>query len=101
MSIFGITIDPIIIASVVVLSGISLLLVFFISLAEKKLLPDGDVQILINDDSEKSPIVRPGATLLSALSSQNIFIPSACGGGGTCSMCKCQVLDGGGDILPT
>ena len=55
MSIFGITIDPIIIASVVVLSGISLLLVFFISLAEKKLLPDGDVQILINDDSEKSP----------------------------------------------
>ena len=50
MSIFGITIDPIIIASVVVLSGISLLLVFFISLAEKKLLPDGDVRILINDD---------------------------------------------------
>ena len=88
-------------SSIFVALSVILLLVAIIYLSEKKLLPDGDVTILINDDSEKSPIVKPGSTLLSALSSQNIFIPSACGGGGTCSMCKCQVLDGGGDILPT
>jgi len=92
---------PSIFASVAVLLFIVLFLVFLITLAEKKLLPDGDVRIIINEDDEKSPTVRPGSTLLSALSSQSIFIPSACGGGGTCSMCKCQVLDGGGDILPT
>ena len=80
---------------------IILLLVSLLYFSEKKLLPDGDVQILINNDSEKSPTVKPGSTLLSALSAQNIFIPSACGGGGTCSMCKCQVLEGGGEILPT
>ena len=88
-------------ASVFVALIIILLLVSLLYFSEKKLLPDGDVQILINDDSKKSPTVKPGATLLSALSSQNIFIPSACGGGGTCSMCKCQVLEGGGEILPT
>ena len=90
-----------VIASVAVLSTVILFLVFLLILAGKKLLPQGDVQILINDYAEKSPTVKPGGTLLSALSSQNIFIPSACGGGGTCSMCKCQVIDGGGDILPT
>jgi len=90
-----------VIASVVVALGIMLLLVSLLYFSEKKLLPDGDVKILINNDAEKSPTVSPGSTLLSALSSQSIFIPSACGGGGTCSMCKCQVLDGGGDILPT
>jgi len=45
--------------------------------------------------------VRPGSTLLNVLSNQTIFLPSACGGGGTCAMCKCQVLEGGGDILAT
>ena len=72
-----------------------------LNIAEKKLLPQGDVEILINNDKEKSPTVKPGSSLLAALASQNIFIPSACGGGGTCSQCKCQVLDGGGEILPT
>ena len=88
-------------ASIAVLLFIILLLVFLITVAEKKLLPQGEVEILINDNAEKSPTVKPGSTLLSALSSQNIFIPSACGGGGTCSMCKCQVIDGGGEILAT
>ena len=64
-------------ASILVALSVILLLVAIIYLSEKKLLPDGDVTILINDDSEKSPIVKPGSTLLSALSSQNIFIPSA------------------------
>ena len=68
---------------------------------ESKLLPKGEVKILINSNEEKSPSVSPGATLLTALSNKNIFIPSACGGGGTCAQCKCQVNSGGGDILST
>ena len=89
------------IVSIVVFSLIILFLVILLGFAEKKLLPQGDAKILINGDSEKSPLVKPGGSLLSSLSGQNIFIPSACGGGGTCSQCKCQVLNGGGDILPT
>ena len=89
------------ISSIVVFSLIILTLVIVLGIAEKKLLPQGDARILINGDEEKSPKVRPGGSLLSTLSSENIFIPSACGGGGTCSQCKCQVLSGGGDILPT
>ena len=89
------------ISSIVVFSLIILTLVIVLGIAEKKLLPQGDARILINGDEEKSPKVRPGGSLLSTLSSENIFIPSACGGGGTCSMCKCQVLEGGREILPT
>ena len=89
------------ISSVLVFSIIIIFLVILLSIAEKKLLPQGNVKILINADEEKSPLVKPGRSLLSSLSSKNIFIPSACGGGGTCSQCKCQVLNGGGDILPT
>ena len=89
------------IVSIVVFSLIILFLVILLGVAEKQLLPQGDAKILINGDNEKSPSVKPGGSLLSSLSSQNIFIPSACGGGGTCSQCKCQVLNGGGDILPT
>ena len=89
------------ISSIVVFSLIILTLVIVLGIAEKKLLPQGDAKILINGDEEKSPKVKPGGSLLSTLSSENIFIPSACGGGGTCSQCKCQVLSGGGDILPT
>ena len=50
---------------------------------------------------ENSITTSPGSTLLNALSSKSIFLPSACGGGGTCALCKCQVLNGGGEILPT
>ena len=87
--------------SVIFFSSIILFLVILISIAEKKLLPQGNAKILINGNNDKSPLVKPGGSLLSSLSSENIFIPSACGGGGTCSQCKCQVLSGGGDILPT
>ena len=90
-----------VIASIVVVSLTVLILVVLIGIAEKKLLPQGDAKILINGDDEKSPTVKPGSSLLSSLASHNVFIPSACGGGGTCSQCKCQVLSGGGDILPT
>ena len=87
--------------SIIVFLIIIFMLVSIILLAERKLVPQGDVQILINKDDSKSPIVKPGGTLLSALSNQSVFLPSACGGGGTCAMCKCQVHSGGGDILPT
>lgn len=91
----------IVLLSVVVFSVVILTLVTILNVAEKKLLPQGEVQILINGDAEKSPTVSPGGTLLGALSNAKVFLPSACGGGGTCAMCKCQVLEGGGDILPT
>ena len=90
-----------VIASMLVVSLIVFILVLLIGVAEKKLLPQGDAKILINGDDEKSPTVKPGKSLLSSLAAHNVFIPSACGGGGTCSQCKCQVISGGGDILPT
>ena len=94
-------INSTIISSVIIFSLIIIILVIIISIAEKKLLPQGDAKILINSDEGKSPTIKPGGSLLSSLSAQNIFIPSACGGGGTCSQCKCQVINGGGEILPT
>ncbi len=87
--------------SVAVFTGVILLMVVLVSLAEKKLVKTGDVRILINDNEEKSVTVPAGQSLLSALSSQKIFLPSACGGGGTCAMCKCRIFEGGGDVLPT
>ena len=87
--------------SVVVFSGVTLILVLLLNFAEKKLLPQGEVTILINDEPDKAIKIQPGGSLLGALSGQNVFLPSACGGGGTCAMCKCQIFDGAGDILPT
>ena len=90
-----------ILIGVVCLTVVILLLIAVLLFAESKLVQKGKVKILINDDPEKSPEVESGGTLLNVLSSQSVFLPSACGGGGTCAMCKCQVLEGGGDILPT
>jgi Na+-transporting NADH:ubiquinone oxidoreductase subunit F len=67
--------------------------------ARTKLSPQGKVKININDEKEIE--VSPGSSLLSTLSAQNVFLPSACGGGGTCGMCRCQVVEGGGSILAT
>ena len=66
---------------------------------KSKLLPSGPVKILIN--GEKEIEVNSGSTLLSTLGDNKVFLPSACGGGGTCVQCKCIVNDGGGEILPT
>ena len=87
--------------SVAIFTGIILILVLMLNLAESKLLPQGDVTLNINGDDDKSIKVRPGSTLLSALANESVFLPSACGGGGTCAMCKCQITEGGGEILPT
>ncbi|MBT5783228.1 MAG: NADH:ubiquinone reductase (Na(+)-transporting) subunit F [Candidatus Marinimicrobia bacterium] len=90
-----------IILGVTVVSAVIISLVLVINFAEGKLLPQGNVSILINDDTGNEVKTRPGSTLLNVLSNQTIFLPSACGGGGTCAMCKCQVFEGGGEILST
>ena len=90
-----------VVLGVLVFTSLVLVLVFILNFAESQLLPQGDITIEINGDKEKSITTRPGSTLLNALSGQSVFLPSACGGGGTCAMCECQVIEGGGEILPT
>lgn len=81
-----------------------LLVIFFLVAillyAKKKLTPSGIVKVDINDGDHVLEI-NPGDTLLTTLGNSKIFLPSACGGGGTCAMCRCQIEDGGGSILPT
>lgn len=77
------------------------LLVMVILFAKSKLVSTDDVRIGINGDDEKSITTPAGDKLLGALANKNIFIPSACGGGGTCGQCRVIVKSGGGDILPT
>jgi len=89
-----------ILTSVIVFTAVIMLLVFLLMIAAKKLVPQGEVKLDIND-GDRELNVKPGTSLLSALSTQKIFLPSACGGGGTCGMCKCKVLEGGGTLLPT
>jgi len=89
----------VILSSIVAFTVVILLLVFMLLFAQKKLVQSGPVTILIN--GEKSLTVAAGSSLLSTLANEKIFLPSACGGGGTCAMCKCVVEQGGGDVLPT
>ena len=89
----------VIIASTIGLFVITLLLVTMLLVAKEKLLPSGPVKLVIN--GEKDVEVSSGDTLLTTLGNNKIFLPSACGGGGTCVQCRCQVIEGGGDILPT
>lgn len=89
----------IIITSVIVFLIAVLIPVAILVIVRKRLTPQGKVNIDIND--EKSLEVEPGNSLLATLANEQIFLPSACGGGGNCGMCKCQVLEGGGAILPT
>lgn len=84
--------------SIIVFLSIILILVSILLFARNKLAPQGDVRISIND---RELTIAPGSSLLTTLSGNDIFLPSACGGGGTCGMCKCQVVEGGGSILPT
>ncbi len=92
---------PFVLLSVGVFTGVILFLVFLLTLAEKKLVKQGDCKIIINDDDSKAMAVPAGGTLLNTLTSQKVFLPSACGGGGTCGMCKCKIHEGGGEILET
>jgi len=90
-----------ILMSVVVFSAVILLLSLLLIVARKRLVPQGNVKIIVNGDEENPILVAPGSSLLSSLSDKNIFLPSACGGGGTCAMCECHIDEGGGDVLPT
>jgi Na+-transporting NADH:ubiquinone oxidoreductase subunit F len=96
--ILGITTAGTTLLSIIVFLILILLLVSILLVARDKLLPKGDVKLKVND---RDLVVNPGSTLLTTLSSSGIYLPSACGGGGTCGMCKCQVVEGGGSILPT
>lgn len=93
------SLGQIILLSITVFLGITLLLVGMLLYAKSKLTAGGTVKIKINDEKELE--VSPGSTLLSTLSQEQLFLPSACGGGGTCGLCRCQVVVGGGSILPT
>lgn len=88
----------VILLSIAVFLFIILALVLVLLYARRKLVPQGKVKLKVNDKQYK---VDPGQTILSALSNQDIYLPSACGGQGTCGLCTCQIIEGGGDILPT
>mgnify|MGYP000494598029 FL=1 len=84
---------------IIIFTVIVIALVFVIIGAKSKLVASGDVEILIND--EKKIHVPVGGKLLTALADNGLFVPSACGGGGTCAQCKVKINSGGGEILPT
>ncbi|MEP7109395.1 MAG: NADH:ubiquinone reductase (Na(+)-transporting) subunit F [Ferruginibacter sp.] len=88
-----------VVSSVVIFFAFNLLLVYIILFAKSKLMPSGLVKITIN--GQKQIETEAGSSLLTTLSNKKIFLPSACGGGGTCAMCKCQVMSGGGELLTT
>ena len=91
----------IILTAVAAFAVVILLLIGILLYARNKLVATGDVSITINGERDNPILVPAGSTLLTTLSSQKIFLPSACGGGGTCAMCKCQIVEGGGEVLPT
>src|SRR4030042_1220531 len=88
----------VILASILVFLFVITFLVIMLLYARAKLTQQGEVTLKIND---KEIRVQPGSSVLSTLSNQAIYLPSACGGGGTCGLCKCQIIEGGGVILPT
>ena len=88
-----------IVSSIIVFFTATFILVSMLLFAKAKLVPSGPVRLKINDENNVE--VNSGGTLLSTLGNNKIFLPSACGGGGTCIQCRCRVLEGGGEILPT
>ena len=88
-----------VVISLAVFLAVILLLVVALLVLRAKLMPSGDVTLTINDDKKLS--VPTGNSLISTLAEQEVYLPSACGGKGSCGQCKCRVLSGGGDILPT
>ncbi|MBO7489556.1 MAG: NADH:ubiquinone reductase (Na(+)-transporting) subunit F [Bacteroidales bacterium] len=88
-----------ILSALAVFLTVILILVVLLLVLRAKLVPQGNVTITVNDD--KRLTVPTGNSLISTLAEQQIFLPSACGGKGSCGQCRCQVLKGGGSILPT
>ena len=93
--------SSIVVISIVAFTALILLLVLVLLVAQSKLVQSGPVKITVNGDETNAMTTSAGSTLLSTLSTKSVFLPSACGGGGTCAMCKCKVIEGGGDVLPT
>jgi len=87
--------------STLIFTGLILILVGIILFVEAKIVQKGDRRIVINADEDKTIETPIGTTLLASLARDGIFIPSACGGGGSCGMCKCKVTEGVDDFLPT
>lgn len=87
--------------AVLMFTAVVLSLVALLMVARKRMVPGGDVAITVNEDASKVMKVAAGGTLLGALTDNKIFIPSACGGKGTCGVCEVIVKEGGGAILPT
>ncbi len=87
--------------SILIFTGVILILVTVLLFVEAKVTTQGEHEICINGNRDEALKVSGSPTLLSALSSNGIFLPSACGGSGSCGMCKCEVMDGGGSVLPT
>jgi len=92
--------STVILTSVIIFLLVIILLVGILLFVKKKLTPSGSVKVNLNDGYMEIE-TEPGNTLLSTLSNNKVILPSACGGGGTCGMCRCQVEEGGGSILPT
>lgn len=90
-----------VISGVGMFTGVVLALVAIILVARSRLVPSGNVRILINDDESKALSVPAGGKLLNVLADNKVFVSSACGGGGTCAQCKVNIYEGGGDILQT
>ncbi|MBB85390.1 MAG: NADH:ubiquinone reductase (Na(+)-transporting) subunit F [Deltaproteobacteria bacterium] len=90
-----------VLAGVATFTGVVIALVVVLMAARSRLVASGDVKILINGDPDKALTTAAGSTLLSTLADNQIFIPSACGGQGTCGVCRVVVNEGGGSILPT
>ena len=86
-------------AAIIIFLAIIWMLVALLLYVRKRLVPEGKVKITINGEKEIEH--ERGCTLLQALSDEQVFVPSACGGGGSCGTCKGKVLSGGGEILPT
>lgn len=96
--VLAITTGQTILYSLIVFLLIILVLVSILIFAKDKLSPKGKVKLQLND---REMSVSPGSNVLATLSNNGVFLPSACGGGGTCGLCKCQIIEGGGSILPT
>src|SRR5574344_2846056 len=89
-----------VLASIIVITAVTLILVALLLFVKDRITPKGTVKIDIND-GKKVIDVTPGNSLMASLASEKIFLPSACGGKANCGQCKVQVLEGGGEILPT
>ena len=85
--------------SLVVFLTVIILLVIVLLVAKRYLVASGDVKVTLNGEKELN--VPAGGSLLTTMSAAGVFLPSACGGKGSCGQCKCQVIEGGGEILPT